>query len=68
MNLNRDQREGIAKVSGNLATASMVAAIVGGAVDHKIGWVTILALFGVFVVLGFVGINLRATKGDENGC
>lgn len=38
MNLNRDQREGIAKVSGNLATASMVAAIVGGAVDHKIGW------------------------------
>lgn len=67
MNLNKDQREGIAKVADNLATACMVAVIVGGVVDHKIGWATILSLFVMFVVLVFAGINLRKSKGDDNG-
>lgn len=67
MNLNKDQREGIAKVSDNLATACMVAAIIGGVVDHKIGWATVLFLFGMFVVLLFAGMFLRKQKGDENG-
>lgn len=67
MNLNKDQREGIAKVSDNLATACMVAAIVGGVVDQKIGWVAALFLFGMFGVLLFAGISLRKQKGDEDG-
>ena len=37
MEINDNQRDGLAKVADNLATASMVAAIVGGIVDHKIG-------------------------------
>jgi len=46
MDLNKDQREGLAKVADNLATASMVAVIVGGVVDHKIGIEATIALFG----------------------
>lgn len=67
MNLNKDQREGVAKVADNLATASMVAAIVGGLVDNKIGWATVLFLFAMFAVLLFVGTVLRNQKGDGNG-
>lgn len=37
MKVNKEQREGVAKVSDNLATACMVAAIVGGFIDDKIG-------------------------------
>lgn len=36
MEFNKGQREGIAKIADNLATACMVAAIVGGLVDQKI--------------------------------
>lgn len=67
MNLNKDQREGIAKVADNLATACIVAAIVGGLVDNKIGWAAVLFLFVMFVVLVSAGIFLRKPKGDENG-
>lgn len=67
MNLNKDQREGVAKVADNLATACMVAALVGGLVDNKIGWATVLFLFGIFVMLVFVGMFLRKQKGGENG-
>lgn len=68
VNLNKDQREGVAKVADNLATACMVAAIVGGFVDNKIGWPAILTLFVMFVVLVLVGVSLRqTTEGDENG-
>lgn len=56
MNLNKDQKEGIAKVADNLATACMVAAIVGGLVDNKIGWVAVLFLFVMFAVLLFIGV------------
>lgn len=66
MDLNKDQREGVAKIADNLATAAMAAAIVGGLVDHKIGWGTTLFLFVMFVVLVFTGIVLRK-KGDDNG-
>lgn len=66
MQLNQDQREGVAKVSDNLATACVVAAIVGGFIDHKIGWPTILALFGTFAMLVFFGIVLRQ-EGEQDG-
>lgn len=66
MQFNKDQREGVAKVADNLATACMVAAIVGGFVDNKIGWATVSVLAGLCVVLICIGIILRK-KGDENG-
>jgi hypothetical protein len=66
MKFNKDQREGIAKVVDNLATASMVAAIVGGLVDAKIGWPTALFLAFVFFVLLFFAATMRK-GGDENG-
>lgn len=65
MEFNRDQREGIAKIMDNLATASMVAVIVGGLVDHKIGWEVTAILVVLFGVLVFVGMQLR--KGGSNG-
>lgn len=68
MIFNEHQKEGLAKVADNLATASMISAIVGGLVDHKIGWATSLFLFGVFLVLLSVAILLRKNdEGDQNG-
>ena len=66
MRFNKNQREGIAKIADNLATASMVAAVVSGFIDNKIGWPTIVALSGVFVVLVFVGVVMRK-EGGRNG-
>lgn len=65
MKFNKDQREGLAKVADNLATASMVAAIVGGMVDQKIGWVTVVAL--VILCLVLLSIAFWFRKGDDNG-
>lgn len=66
MKFNKDQREGVAKITDNLATACMVTAIVGGLVDAKIGWATAIFLACMFIVLLSFGINLRK-GGDENG-
>lgn len=65
-NKNQTAGRGIAKVADNLATACMVAAIVGGFVDSKIGWPTVTVLCLAFVVLAFVGVFLRQ-EGDDNG-
>ena len=66
MKFNKEQREGIAKVTDNLATASMVAAIVGGLVDEKIGWPTAIFLVCIFIILLSFGVKLRK-GGAENG-
>lgn len=65
MKFNKDQREGIAKIADNLATASMVAAIVGGLIDKKIGWDVAILLFVIFLVLLFASFKLR--NGDSDG-
>jgi len=65
MQFNKDQREGLAKQADNLSTASMVAVIVGGLVDRKIGWEVTAVLFGFFLILSFAALMLR--KGDKNG-
>ncbi|MDD5388962.1 MAG: hypothetical protein PHD37_06435 [Gallionellaceae bacterium] len=67
MKFNKDQREGLAKVADNLATACMITAIVGGLVDQKIGWVTAMLLLAMFVVLLSVAYILRFEKGGSNG-
>ena len=62
MKFNAEQKEGLAKIADNLATACIVAMIVGGLVDHKLGVKTV-ALLGIgFSGLIFVGLILR--KGD----
>lgn len=66
MRFNKEQREGVARVLDNLATACMVAVVVGGLVDHKIGWETILLLVGMFAVLVFTAIQLRKGDSDVN--
>lgn len=66
MKINDNQRDGLAKVADNLATASMVAAIAGGIVDHKIGLGATCALFVIFLVLLYISFNLRKEE-DENG-
>ena len=65
MNFNKEQREGLAKVSDNLATASIVSAMVGGFIDHKVGWQVVTTLVILCFVLLFVAYLLR--KGDEDG-
>lgn len=65
MQINENQREGLAKVADNLATASMVAIIAGGVVDHKIGILTTCSLFVIFLMLILISFNLR--KEIENG-
>jgi len=44
----------------------MVAVIVGGVVDHKIGIEATIALFFMFFVLLYIAFNLRG-KESENG-
>ncbi|WP_018079326.1 hypothetical protein [Thiobacillus denitrificans] len=62
MQFNKCQREGVAKVLDNLATACMVAVVLSGLVDHKIGWEVVLLLLVLFAVLVSVAVYLR--KGD----
>ena len=63
---DKDQCEGIAKIADDLATACMVAAIVGGFVDHKIGWATVLRLVTSVGVLAFIGIVMRKDGSHGN--
>ena len=64
MKFNKDQREGLAKVADNLATASAVSAVVATIVEHKIGWdVASFLVIGFFVLL-YIAYRLR--KGDSN--
>ena len=62
MDFNDNQREGVAKVTDNLATACMVAAIVGGLVDHKVDLQIFASLLGLFTVLLSAGLNLRKQR------
>jgi len=66
MVLNQAQKEGVAKFFDNLATASMVAALVGGVVDRKIDWQTIAVLCTVCFVNLSLSLVIRSEKGDEN--
>lgn len=64
MRFNGKQLEGFAKIADNLATASVVAAIVGGVVDHKIGLFEVVALSVFAVYFGALGAYFR--KGERN--
>jgi hypothetical protein len=63
---NKNQSEGLAKVTDNLATAAIVAVLVGGFVDNKISIVqgAVLAFVSIsFLVIAYI---LRE-EGDDNG-
>lgn len=66
MRFNKEQREGIAKVTDNIATASLVATIVGGIVDHKLGLKATVCLIVFFFVLLYISFNLRKEEVNQN--
>jgi uncharacterized membrane-anchored protein len=49
MQFNKQQLEGFAKIADNLATACVVAAIIGGIVDRKVGLLDVVVLMVMFV-------------------
>ncbi len=66
MRLNKDQRDGLAKVCDNLATALMLAVIIGGWVEDKIGVVAVSNL--LISALGLVTLStLLRRKGASYG-
>jgi hypothetical protein len=66
MRLNKDQRDGLAKVCDNLATALMLAVIIGGWVEDKIGVVAVSNL--LISALGLVTLaTLLRRKGASYG-
>lgn len=64
--LNEKQRDGLAKVFDNFATACAVAAVLGGYVDHKL--VLWQAVGLVFLAIGFLGLSwiLRMSDGGQD--
>lgn len=63
--INDEQRDGLAKVADNLATAAMVGIFAGGVVESKTGWKALLLLFFIFVVLICTALNLRKKEAES---
>jgi hypothetical protein len=59
MKLNKAQREGIAKVLDNIATACSASAIIGGWVDHKTSWGAFLFLTFSALLLASIAMYIR---------
>ena len=64
MRLNKDQRDGFAKVCDNLATALMLAVILGGWVEEKIGVIAVSNLLISALGLVTLAVVLRR-NGDR---
>lgn len=62
---NEEQREGLAKVSDNVATASVVAALLGGLIDKKVTIFAVLAL--IFLASMFLIVSFILRKGADDG-
>lgn len=62
---NKEQREGLAKVVDNVATASVVAALLGGFIDKKVTIVGVLML--VFLAIIFLIVSYILRKGADDG-
>lgn len=62
--LNHAQREGLAKVFDNLATALLVAAVVGGFVDHKLAMPAGFVIVTLALVLILTAVKLRKGTSD----
>ncbi|SFI42954.1 hypothetical protein [Nitrosomonas sp. Nm34] len=62
---NKEQREGLAKVSDNVATASVVSALLGGLIDKKVTIFAVLAL--IFLASMFLIVSFILRKGADDG-
>ncbi len=62
---NKEQREGLAKVADNVATASVIAALLGGFVDKKVTLVGVLML--IFLAIIFLIVSYILRKGVDDG-
>lgn len=65
MRLNKDQRDGLAKVCDNLATALMLAVIIGGWVEEKLGLVAIANLLISALGLVTLAVVMRARRNGD---
>jgi hypothetical protein len=52
-------------VSDNVATATVIAALLGGFVDQKVTFVGVLAL--IFLAIMFLIVSYTLRKGADNG-
>ncbi len=67
MRLNKDQRDGLAKISDNLATAFLLGGVFGFWVEEKFGVMTAttLLILGVFsITLGTIFRITRSSHAD----
>jgi hypothetical protein len=62
---NKEQREGLAKVVDNVATASVVAALLGGFIDKKVTIIGVLVL--IFLAIIFLIVSYILRKGADDG-
>ncbi|MDD2863635.1 MAG: hypothetical protein PHC99_02785 [Methylococcales bacterium] len=62
---NKEQSEGFAKIADNLATATIVATVVGGFIDNKIDMSKGFILLGIAIL--FLGISYNFRKGEDDG-
>lgn len=65
MKFNKEQKEGLAKVCDNAATACMIGVFIGGLMEHKFGIADSLGLVTIFVVLIFCAVFLRGDDHDD---
>lgn len=59
--LNDAQREGLAKVFDNFATALLIASVVGYFVDHKLGLAASSLLVALALMLILCSVRIRKT-------
>ncbi|SDY50414.1 hypothetical protein [Nitrosomonas sp. Nm33] len=62
---NKEQQEGLAKVSDNVAAASVVVVLLGGLIDKKVTIVGVLAL--IFLASIFLIVSFILRKGADDG-
>lgn len=62
---NKEQRDGLAKVVDNVATASVVAALLGGFINKKVTILGVLVL--IFLAIIFLIVSYILRKGADDG-
>ena len=66
MNLNPSQREGLAKISDNLATAVAVAVVLAGWIEGKIPVLQLVVLLMLFMTFVTFGLYFRKERSSAS--
>ena len=66
MNLNPSQREGLAKISDNLATAVAFAVVLAGWIEGKIPVLQLVVLLMLFTIFVTFGLYFRKERSSAN--